>query len=77
MPVQILFFGSLTDITGTASLEMEAVAGTAELTKQLHLQFPALAFAKYTMAVNKEMVTADTPLTPGSTIALLPPFSGG
>jgi len=77
MPVQILFFGSLTDIAGTASLEMDDLPGTAELTKQLHLQFPELAFAKYTMAVNKEMVTADITLTPGSTVALLPPFSGG
>jgi molybdopterin synthase sulfur carrier subunit len=76
MPVNIIIFGRLTDITGS-SLALENIADTNSLVKELHTLYPALADAKYVIAVNKKMVNENTPLTENSIVALLPPFSGG
>jgi len=76
MPVNIIIFGRLTDITGN-SLALENIGDTNSLVKELHVLYPALADAKYVIAVNKKVVTENTTLTENSIVALLPPFSGG
>jgi sulfur-carrier protein len=76
MAINIIIFGRLTDIAGN-SLSLENVADTDALVKELSHLYPALADAKYVIAVNKEMVHGNTVLTDNSTVALLPPFSGG
>ena len=76
MPVNIIIFGRLTDIAGS-SLSLENVADTNTLVKELHNLYPRLADAKYVIAVNKMVVNENTVLTENSTVALLPPFSGG
>jgi len=53
------------------------IADTNSLTEMLNKKFPQLADAKYVMAVNKKVVTENISLTNNSTVALLPPFSGG
>ena len=58
-------------------LALENVADTNSLVKELHTLYPALADAKYAIAVNKKVVNENTVLTENSTVALLPPFSGG
>jgi molybdopterin converting factor small subunit len=76
MPVNIIIFGRLTDIAGS-SLALENIADTNSLIKKLHTLYPALAEAKYAIAVNKKVVNENTTLTENSIVALLPPFSGG
>jgi molybdopterin converting factor small subunit len=76
MPVNIIIFGRLTDITGS-SLALENIADTNSLVKELHIRYPALADAKYVIAVNKKIVNENITLTENSEVALLPPFSGG
>jgi sulfur-carrier protein len=76
MPVNIIIFGRLTDIAGS-SLTLENATDTNSLVKELHSRYPTLADAKYVMAVNKMVVHENTMLTENSTVALLPPFSGG
>jgi len=76
MPVNIIIFGRLADIAGS-SLALENVADTNTLVKELHILYPALADAKYLIAVNKKVVNENTSLTENSIVALLPPFSGG
>jgi molybdopterin converting factor small subunit len=76
MPVNIIIFGRLTDIAGN-SLTLENVSDTKALVKELHILYPALADAKYVIAVNKKVVNENTTLTENSIVALLPPFSGG
>jgi molybdopterin converting factor small subunit len=76
MPVNIIIFGHLTDIAGS-SLALENIADTNSLIKELHILYPALADAKYIIAVNKKVVNENTTLNENSIVALLPPFSGG
>ena len=77
MQITILFFGQLTDITGKASTALEDIVDTDALAIRLHQQFPALANAKYAIAIDKKLINNNTLLTNNCTIALLPPFSGG
>jgi molybdopterin converting factor small subunit len=77
MSLQILSFGSITDITGSADFTMPLFADTASLTAALKNKFPALADKKFVLAVNAVAVTENTALSAGNSIAILPPFSGG
>ena len=77
MEIQITIFGQLTDITGSNSISMPAVSDTDELFTALKQRFPALEKAKFVTAVDKKIIHGTTALTANSSIALLPPFSGG
>lgn len=77
MQVEVLFFGSLTDATQTDAVMIEGVTDTLQLQQALVKKFPALANAKYLLAVNKKMIKEVTELHHADTIACMPPFSGG
>ena len=77
MKVNIMLFGQLTDITRSDNLVLEDVADTDSLVTTLHKAYPGLADTKYLIAVDKKIVSINTLLKDDSTIALLPPFSGG
>jgi molybdopterin converting factor small subunit len=77
MQVNILFFGQLTDITGTDKLQMNEVMDTFDLVVRLQQQFPALKDSKYIVAVDKKVISVNIMLSNNCTVALLPPFSGG
>ena len=77
MPVKIITFGRLKDITGSGDILFDKVTDTAELIEQLHQRFPALANAPYIVAVDKQIISANTILSGENTVALLPPYSGG
>ncbi len=74
--ITILFFGKLAEIAGS-STEVQQVSSTDELLAQLYIQFPLLISEKFVMAVDKKMISSNTILSDNSTVALLPPFSGG
>ena len=76
MQVNIIIFGQLSDFLGE-NLMLNDIADTNSLTETLNKRFPQLVDAKYVMAVNKKVVKENTSLTNNSTVALLPPFSGG
>ncbi|TAL49285.1 MAG: MoaD/ThiS family protein [Chitinophagaceae bacterium] len=76
MQVNIILFGQLTEIAGNA-VSVDNVADTDSLVRILHKRYPALADTKYVIAVNKQVVNRNIPLNNNSTVALLPPFSGG
>ena len=77
MQIRIMIFGQLTDIINSSTLTFTDIADTNSLVDELNKLYPALAASKYIMAVNKQTVMANTVLTEGNTVALLPPFSGG
>ena len=77
MSINILLFGQLTDITGTDRLVVSDITDTDRLVTKLHHQFPALSQSKYLIAVDKKLIAVNTSLNDQSTVALLPPFSGG
>ena len=72
-----MIFGQLTDIVNKQMLTFTNIADTNHLVKELSKQYPALAQAKYIIAVDKRTITSNTVLKDGSMVALLPPFSGG
>ncbi|WP_438946159.1 MoaD/ThiS family protein [Sediminibacterium sp.] len=77
MGIQVLFFGSITDITLVAALSWEYCADTDTLMKEVLNRFPALANKKYFLALNQQVIHENAPLKQGDTVALMPPFSGG
>lgn len=77
MTITLLFFGSLTDITTADRAEVQDIGDTDSLKKELDKRYPALAGAKYFLAVNQELKESNCFLSDGDTVALMPPFSGG
>jgi len=77
MPVQVIVFGQLTDILGHSPVTIDDATDTSALVQQLNKRYPALAKAPYIIAVDKQIVNGNTPLTGNNTVALLPPFAGG
>ncbi len=73
----IKIFGQLSDITGSSSLEMTGIADTDELINKLESKYPALRNSNYKIAVNRNIIQANTSFQQDAEIALLPPFSGG
>jgi len=69
-------FGKLADIAGN-SVSVNDVNDTDSLMTVLEKIYPALAGAKYVVAVNKQVIKGNTSLDKNSEVALLPPFSGG
>ena len=76
MSMHIILFGRLADIAGNSIL-VNDIADTDSLINALQNTYPALAEAKYVIAVNKQVITSNTLLNENSVVALLPPFSGG
>ena len=73
----VLFFGQLAEMAGLRELTLEAAENTAVLRNILNTRFPVLKEAVYKIAVNSVISEKDMALDADSTIALLPPFSGG
>ena len=76
MQINIIIFGQLCELLGE-NLVMHNVDDTDSLTTILNERYPDLVQSKYMMAVDKKLVNGNTLLSNKSTVALLPPFSGG
>ncbi len=74
--ITIIAFGQLTDITGNR-FTIDNIIDTNTLKIQLEEQYPLLKNRKYAIAVDEQIVSENTLLNASSTVALLPPFSGG
>lgn len=77
MTTKIRVFGQLTDIIGTGELTVAGMEDTDGVLSELTKQYPLLRHVKFMIAVDKQTITENTILKEGSTVALLPPFSGG
>lgn len=77
MQVNIILFGQLKDIAGRSNIVVEDVPDTEKLMASLHKKYPAIANTKFILAVDKRVVSKNTVLHNNSTVALMPPFSGG
>ena len=76
MQINLIIFGQLCEILDK-NLVLNNIADTNDLTRVLHEKYPALKNSKYIIAVDKKVVTENIALPQYSTVALLPPFSGG
>ncbi|HLD52540.1 MAG TPA: MoaD/ThiS family protein [Sediminibacterium sp.] len=77
MDVQVIFFGSIIDITLVDSVLLNNCTDLDSIVNDLIERYPALANKKYFIAVNQKMVHENIKLKMGDTVALMPPFSGG
>ncbi len=77
MQINLKTFGPLTDIIKTNVVTLSEDADTDKLVAELKGLFPALADKKFMIAVDKKTISSNTILKQNSTVALLPPFSGG
>jgi len=76
MSVKIILFGKLADIAGSA-VSVDNVADTDSLINALEKEYPEFTKTKFLIAVDKQVIKENTILNKKSTVALLPPFSGG
>ena len=76
MSIKIILFGKLSDIAGS-TVAVDNVSDTDSLVNALHKDYPALMNTRYVIAVDKQVIKENTTLNNNSTVALLPPFSGG
>lgn len=77
MKTTVLFFGALAEITGKPSIEIGGCSDTDAVQKAVMQQFPELAHRKFALALDKQLLRTNATLQEGSTLAFLPPFSGG
>ena len=75
--ITVLTFGAIAEIVGKNSLVLTNVSSTGELKQKLEAEYPRLKNIEYAIAVDKQMTSSSIPLETKSTVALLPPFSGG
>ena len=69
-------FGQLAEITGGKFL-IHGINDTDALASYMRSAFPDTGNIPYKIAINKKIITGNTVIDNQSTIALLPPFSGG
>ncbi len=77
MEIMLRAFGQLTEIIKTNVVALPDGADSDALVQELQKMYPALAAKKYMIAIDKKTISRNTGLAEGSTVALLPPFSGG
>ena len=77
MTIEVMFFGQLTDITGSSKISVENVTDTDSLKQKLFQQYPSLSAAKFRVAVDNKLINDNARIEQGAKIAFMPPFSGG
>jgi len=75
--MNIMVFGQLEDITGASIISIDEVTDTEQLLNVLFIRFPQLKEKKMLIAVDQKIIYENTVINNQSTVALLPPFSGG
>jgi molybdopterin converting factor small subunit len=75
--INLIYFGSVMDITGMTNETAEAPSTLLELNDWLLVRFPALSAVTYRLSVNRQLTSGNRQLFDGDEIALLPPFAGG
>jgi molybdopterin synthase sulfur carrier subunit len=77
MKVKVLFFGVLSEVSGTGIKFYEDVKSTDHLNFRVSDDFPEMVHYKFKISVNNNIINSDTNLNDGDEIAFLPPFAGG
>lgn len=75
--MEILFFGQLTDVTGTSSIQIENPSDLEGLKKVLFEKYPMLRNSAFLVAVDNKLTNENIILMDNSVIAFMSPYSGG
>lgn len=76
-PITIHAFGIVAERLDAKELELTGIHDTDGIIEWIQTECPTLKDLYIAIAVNRMVVTQNTPVTAESDIALLPPFSGG
>jgi len=77
MEVKVLFFGVLTEVTGTGIKHYLDVKSIEDLKLRIQDDFPEIANYNFRISLNNEIINNDRELKNGDEIAMMPPFAGG
>ena len=77
MDINVLFFGILTEVTGTSIKHYRDVRSYADLKHRIEDDFPEIIHYNFRIAVNNEIIDEDPLLNDDDEVAFLPPFAGG
>lgn len=77
MKIELLFFGQLTDKTGTSLVMLDHVPDIDTLKRSVFEMYPALQETKLMIAINNKLVAGNEPIPEQARIAFMPPYSGG
>ena len=77
MKVKVLFFGVLSEVTGTGIKFYENVKSIEHLKQRVEDEFPEIIHYKFKVSLNNDFINDDSELKNGDEIAFLPPFAGG
>jgi molybdopterin converting factor small subunit len=75
--INILYFGSIRDLTGKGSEQFENPGSLISLKNQLTSKFPGLEGMHFQFSINRRLIKGDEVVSDGDEVALLPPFAGG
>jgi len=77
MEVKVLFFGVLSEVTGSACKHYREVNSIGDLILRVHDDFPEIIHYNYIISLNNVIINNDPVLKEGDEVALMPPFAGG
>jgi molybdopterin synthase sulfur carrier subunit len=77
MQVKVLFFGVLSDVTGTGNKTYSDVKTLGDLKCRIQDDFPEIVHYDYRISINNEFINSDVTLKSNDEVAFLPPFAGG
>ncbi len=74
---KVIFYGVLTDVTGTLVKHYDGASSVRELVLLVESDFPEIVHYDYRIAVNNEFAGNEVFLSEGDEVAFMPPFAGG
>ena len=75
--IHIKAFGMVAEKIGTIELTMDHYQDSEALLDALQVRFPELKSIKFSLSINKKLISSKQEIPENAEIALLPPFSGG
>ena len=77
MQINVLFFGILSEVCGSSTLQIKDIENIRQLKSHLWKTYPEMKEMDFRIAINKEIVDGKIDFKDGDEIALMPPFAGG
>lgn len=77
MEINVVFFGVLTEVTGTHRKHYRGIKSFDDLKHRIEDDFPNIIHYNFRIAVNNEISDDNPVLIDNDTVAYLPPFAGG
>jgi sulfur-carrier protein len=77
MKVKVLFFGVLSEVTGTDCRHYSEVKSIDDIKLRILDDFPEIEHYNFRISLNNEIINSDRKLNDRDEVALMPPFAGG